>query len=89
MTGQVLREQEITAFLIAEFRRIEAARLPPEVLEMARHCVLDWLGVTIAGAGEPRSVYGTCFELSGSRSCATCCARNPYSTGDSALFLIN
>ena len=53
MTEQALRQQDITAFLVSESRRIDPAHLPPDVLEMARHCVLDWLGVTIAGAGEP------------------------------------
>jgi 2-methylcitrate dehydratase PrpD len=27
--------------------------LPPDVVVLARHCLLDWLGVTLAGSGEP------------------------------------
>ncbi|HZU72137.1 MAG TPA: MmgE/PrpD family protein [Acidimicrobiales bacterium] len=45
------------AGLTAELaRRAGATRfdaLPGEVVELARQCLLDWLGVTLAGAGEP------------------------------------
>ena len=44
---------DITQFLIAQARGIQAANLPPDVLEVARHSVLDWFGVAIAGATEP------------------------------------
>ena len=27
--------------------------LPMEAVEVARHCFLDWLGVTLAGSTEP------------------------------------
>jgi 2-methylcitrate dehydratase PrpD len=45
--------------LVAIARRIEPARLPADVLTVAKHCVLDWLGVTLAGAREPmvRTLY--------------------------------
>lgn len=43
---------DITKFLIDEARRIAASNLPQEVLEVARQSILDWFGVTIAGANE-------------------------------------
>jgi 2-methylcitrate dehydratase PrpD len=42
-----------TARVGAEVRSIEFVALPPQVLERTRHALLDWLGVTIAGAREP------------------------------------
>jgi 2-methylcitrate dehydratase PrpD len=44
-----------TQALLAITRRIDAASLPDDVLTVAKHCVLDWLGVTLAGAREPAS----------------------------------
>jgi len=43
----------ITARLVEIGRSVEASSLPEEVLEVARHCVLDWLGCTIAAVDEP------------------------------------
>ena len=43
---------DITQFLIDQARGIKTADLPKEVLEVARHSVLDWFAVTIAGANE-------------------------------------
>jgi 2-methylcitrate dehydratase PrpD len=43
----------LTAGLVARARALRYADLPPEVLAAARHCVLDWLGVTLAGYLEP------------------------------------
>jgi 2-methylcitrate dehydratase PrpD len=41
---------------IAEFTLgLDAAALPDDVTARARHCLLDWIGVTIAGAAEPLS----------------------------------
>ena len=34
---------------------LELQTLPEDVLVRARHCLLDWLGVTLAGAGDPLS----------------------------------
>jgi 2-methylcitrate dehydratase PrpD len=42
-----------SAGLVALSRRIEVTRLPPDVVRLAKHCVLDWLGVTRAGLREP------------------------------------
>ncbi len=45
--------QAITARLAALGDPITFAALPDEIAEVARHCVLDWLACTIAGAAEP------------------------------------
>lgn len=39
--------------LVALVRTFSCARLPPDVLQLAKQCVLDWLGVTRAGMREP------------------------------------
>jgi 2-methylcitrate dehydratase PrpD len=43
----------MTARLVEAVRGLRYEDLPDEAREVARHCVLDWLGVTIAGAHEP------------------------------------
>ena len=42
-----------TSELVAIARRCASAQLPADVITVAKHCVLDWLGVTLAGAREP------------------------------------
>jgi 2-methylcitrate dehydratase PrpD len=42
-----------TQRLAALGRRVQAAELPADVLLVAKHSVLDWLGVTLAGMREP------------------------------------
>ncbi|MFM9971922.1 MAG: MmgE/PrpD family protein [Burkholderiales bacterium] len=44
---------DISQFLISEARAIDIARLPADVIDVASQSVLDWFGVTIAGACEP------------------------------------
>ena len=44
---------QFTAAVAEEVTAVRADRLPPEVAERARHVLLDWLGVTIAGSAEP------------------------------------
>ena len=39
-----------TRALVEIARRVDAAKLPTSVLTVAKHCVLDFLGVTLAGA---------------------------------------
>lgn len=48
-----MSETNVTRFLVEEVRRLSAATPPDEVLAAARHCVLDWLAGSIAGAEEP------------------------------------
>ncbi len=42
-----------TAELVRRVRAVTADELPDDVIELARSCVLDWFGVTLAGSREP------------------------------------
>jgi 2-methylcitrate dehydratase PrpD len=44
---------EITGRLIEAVRAYRFEDLPEDVVITARQCLLDWLGVTLAGSGEP------------------------------------
>jgi 2-methylcitrate dehydratase PrpD len=44
---------DLTSDLVAELRAIATGDLPDDVIAIAKLCILDWLGVTIAGANEP------------------------------------
>jgi len=44
---------ELTSDLVADLRAIATGDLPDDVTTIAKLCMLDWLGVTIAGAHEP------------------------------------
>ncbi len=44
---------ELTSALVDDVSSLLEAPLPPEVVTVARHCLLDFLGVAIAGATEP------------------------------------
>ncbi len=44
---------DATRRLAAVGRRVDPTDLPPDVMLVAKHCILDWLGVTLAGAREP------------------------------------
>ncbi len=50
MAGQDAASQGVTATILAQVDALFAAPLPDDVVEWARHCVLDWLGVALAGA---------------------------------------
>ncbi len=43
----------VTAILSEHCRNIRYESLPSEAIEAAKHCLLDWLGVTLAGSNEP------------------------------------
>ena len=43
----------VTALLSEHCRNIQYESLPSEATEVAKHCLLDWLGVTLAGSNEP------------------------------------
>ncbi len=47
------QDRGATARAIAAARRIRADALPEDVRCVARHCFLDWFGVTLAGLREP------------------------------------
>jgi 2-methylcitrate dehydratase PrpD len=42
-----------TAHVVSEVSKISSLELPDRVIERTRHAVLDWLGVSIAGAQQP------------------------------------
>lgn len=44
---------DATQRLVERVRSVPRAELPEEVTTLAKHCLLDWLGVTLAGAREP------------------------------------
>ncbi|WP_413105132.1 MmgE/PrpD family protein [Streptomyces sp. Inha503] len=46
-------ETGYTEHLVSEVSKISSRELTERVIERARHAVLDWLGVSIAGAQEP------------------------------------
>src|SRR5262245_23339988 len=46
-------ERQITRALVRTVRALRYDELPNDAREVARHCVLDFFGVALAGAGEP------------------------------------
>lgn len=52
-TATVTAATPVTQLLAERARRIRFDTLPPEVIAKAKHCLLDWVGVTLAGAREP------------------------------------
>ncbi|MEM7272850.1 MAG: MmgE/PrpD family protein [Actinomycetota bacterium] len=52
-SGQPPNSDELAAALWASYGRLTVDDLPPEAVEVARHCILDWLGCTVAGSTEP------------------------------------
>lgn len=40
---------DLTRALVAHALALRGDRIPPEALVVARHCLLDWIGVTLAG----------------------------------------
>ncbi len=44
---------QVTRWLAERATQIEYDDLPPDAIVLARQCILDWFGVTIAGAAEP------------------------------------
>lgn len=50
MSGQAAPPPGVTATIIAQVDALLAGPLPDDVIEWARHGVLDWLGVALAGA---------------------------------------
>lgn len=67
---------------------LELAQLPDDVVEIARQCVLDWLGVTLAGAQEDASriVLAELLDSGGAGAAATVIGRTErLSIHDAAL----
>ena len=57
----------LTQRLVEHGRRAQLSQLPADVVQLAQHCVLDWLGVTLAGAREPvsRSLFNVVCQAEG------------------------
>ena len=47
------KTQDITRALVRAVRGVRYEELPPDVIFLARQCLLDWMGVTLAGHNEP------------------------------------
>lgn len=50
---KAIDESGLTAHLAERSRALTFDDLPSDVLERAKQCLLDWLGVTLAGSGQP------------------------------------
>jgi 2-methylcitrate dehydratase PrpD len=50
---QDVDDSDLTLRLAENSMSVALDKLPTEVVEVARHCFLDWLGVTLAGSREP------------------------------------
>src|SRR5947207_2451637 len=46
-------EPSVTLALVERLERVQLAELPREAVVVARQCLLDWLGVCLAGRDEP------------------------------------
>ena len=52
-TGHNAAAPDVTRRLAERASGLRYTDLPPDVVTVAKHCLLDWLGVTLAGAREP------------------------------------
>jgi 2-methylcitrate dehydratase PrpD len=60
-------EKSFTRALADKALAVNFDALPLDIVKIARHCLLDWLGVTVAGAGEPLSAQlGSVLSAQGS-----------------------
>jgi len=57
--GRNPAEPAVTAPLAEFSAGLKASAVPAHVLDVGKHCLLDWLGVTLAGASEPLSLMLT------------------------------
>src|SRR5438045_3759283 len=48
-----MESPEVTREIVRATRAIRYSDLPADVVFLARQCLFDWLGVTLAGSGEP------------------------------------
>ena len=51
--AQAADRPPVTRWLAARATKVRFEDLPPDAVTLARHCMLDWFAVTIAGAAEP------------------------------------
>lgn len=87
----VVKPQEqssaVTATLVDWALSRETAQMPADVRVAARRCVLDWMGVAIAGAGDPliRILIDTATEEGGNPRCALVAQRERVTPSQAAL----
>jgi 2-methylcitrate dehydratase PrpD len=74
-----------TERLVALARGIDAKALPPEVLAVARHCVLDCLGCAIAGTDEPAAAIARAALGGGDGPCTVIASPARVGPLDAAL----
>jgi 2-methylcitrate dehydratase PrpD len=53
LTHADIAKANVTEIIVSQVRGIDPRKLPADVLEAARHSLLDWCGIAIAGATEP------------------------------------
>ena len=88
-TRDLARPHGLTAALAERAAAFRFAGLGPAHAERARHCLLDWLGVTVAGAQEPagRMVQAAALGEGGEGRCTL--VGTPYSSGPQSAALAN
>ena len=57
MAGGPISGDRVTETIIAQVGALMAGPLPDDVVEWARHCVLDWIGITLAGADDELTLF--------------------------------
>jgi len=77
----------LTEALAAQAAGLSFDSLPREVIELSEHCLLDWLGVTIAGAREPlvRMLTDEAIEQGGNPQASLIGQSGKVSTQQAAL----
>jgi 2-methylcitrate dehydratase PrpD len=53
LTHADIAKVNVTELIVSQVHGIDPTKLPGDVLEAARHSLLDWCGIAIAGATEP------------------------------------
>ena len=77
----------VTATLAEWALSRDTAKLPADVREAARRCVLDWMGVALAGASDPliRILIGAAQDEGGNTACTLIAQRERVSPMQAAM----
>ena len=77
----------VTATLATWAISRDTAQLPADVREAARRCVLDWMGVALAGSGDPliRILIGAAQDEGGNAACTLVAQRERVAPLQAAL----
>ena len=87
----VIRQQTQTTAVTATLAECalsrDTAKLPADVREAARRCVLDWMGVALAGASDPliRILIGAAQDEGGNTACTLIAQRERVSPMQAAM----